>query len=85
MEIITSNKFDKKFLKLPVKIRTQFKERLNIFTHNPQNPVLKNHTLHGKMSGRKSFAINGDYRVIYRLISHEVIEFINIGTHNQVY
>lgn len=40
MDIITSNKFDKSFLKLPVKIRLQFKERLNIFTNNPQNSVL---------------------------------------------
>lgn len=85
MKIDSSNKFDKKFLKLPVKIRVQFSERLTMFIANPQDPLLKNHSLHGKMSGRKSFAINGDYRVIYRLISHEVIEFINIGTHNQVY
>ena len=85
MDIITSNKFDKKFLKLPTKIRVQFSERLKIFVENPQDPMLKNHPLHGKMSGRKAFAINGDYRVNNRLISHEVIEFISIGTHNQVY
>ena len=85
MKIITNRAFNKKFLKLPVKIRIQFNSRVELFKKNPANPLLKNHTLHGDMSGLKAFSINGDYRVIYARINDDQIILLSIGSHNQVY
>ncbi len=85
MKIITNRAFDKKFLKLAPKIRAQFNNRVELFKENSSNPLLKNHALHGDMSGLKAFSINGDFRVIYATINYETVIFLSIGTHNQVY
>ncbi len=85
MKIITNRAFDKKFLKLSTKIQVQFSKRVELFKENPANPLLKNHILHGGMSGLKAFSINGDYRVIYARINDDQIILLSIGTHNQVY
>lgn len=85
MQIVRTKIFKKNFDKLPSKIKMQFNERFLLFLENSSNPLLRNHALHGEMSGRKAFSISGDYRAIYRVVDHETLVFLNIGTHNQVY
>lgn len=85
MQIVRTDFFKKNYKKLPLKIQIRFNERLELFLGNPSHPLLKNHALHGDMSGRKAFSITGDYRVIYRIADHGTLVFLNIGTHNQVY
>lgn len=66
------------------KLDEQFRLRRKLFISDPGNPILKDHSLSGKMKGHRSFSITGDIRVIYYV--HEGIAyFVNIGTHNQVY
>lgn len=62
----------------------KFEERLVLFLKKPDNPILKDHKLVGKMNGYRSFSIGGDLRVIYRIIG-DTLELYDIGTHNQVY
>ena len=66
------------------KLDTKFKERAAIFSRNPENPVLKDHSLRGKRSNCRAFSITGDIRVVYR-IENNTAYFIDIGSHNQVY
>lgn len=37
------------------------------------------------MLGKRSFNITGDIRVVYREIDKNTVEFLDIGTHPQVY
>ncbi|MBI4157747.1 type II toxin-antitoxin system mRNA interferase toxin, RelE/StbE family [Candidatus Woesebacteria bacterium] len=62
----------------------RFEKRLNLFLENPQNPLLKDHRLIGKMRDYRAFWVTGDVRVVYKIEAEEV-ELYDIGTHNQVY
>lgn len=85
MQIIFTERFKKKFNKLPKKIQDQFEKRLEIFVCDSLNPILKIHPLHGNLAGLRAFSVNGDYRVVYRLISKDTAKLVDIGTHSQVY
>jgi len=47
--------------------------------------VLNDHPLHSKLQGCRAFSITKDIRVIYQIIDDNLVRFLNIGTHNQVY
>lgn len=51
---------------------------------NSRNPLLHDHQLKGGKSGYRSCSITGDIRLLYR-ITGDIIELLDIGTHNQVY
>ncbi len=64
----------------------RFRERLNLFMEDRFNPILQDHSLEGSKSTFHAFSITGDIRVIYKIKEDdEVIQLIDIGTHNQVY
>lgn len=63
----------------------KYKQRLLLFMSNSSSPILKDHGLIGKMKDFRSFSITGDIRVIYQQESEDIINFIDIGSHNQVY
>ncbi len=85
MVITTHKQFDKAYVRLPDKIKQQFKERRDLFLQDPHHPTLRNHTLVGKYIGYRSINITGDYRVIYKHINEQTVVFARIGTHNQLY
>lgn len=76
--------FQKKFSRLDKKIKTAFKIKLALFLENPRHPLLRNHSVEKAFPGCRSLNITGDYRTIFRE-STASIEFINIGTHSQLY
>lgn len=84
--------FSKKFLKQlkssPQKIRLAFRQRYELFIHNPFDPLLNNHALTGNYSDKRSININGDWRAIYsqqQIDEGVLIIFELLGTHNQLY
>jgi addiction module RelE/StbE family toxin len=62
----------------------KFKERVAIFINNPSSPIIKDHQLKGDKSKFRAFWIGGDLRISYKRNGSE-IEFMDVGTHNQVY
>ena len=88
MKILTHKTFDKHFRKRILsnpKLVTRFEERVAIFTEDPQNPLLKDHPLTGSQTGHRAFWITGDIRVVYEPVDEDTVNFLDIGTHNQVY
>ena len=75
--------YKKRILPYP-KLDKKFEERLNLFLHDSQNPILKNHKLSGSLKGLRAFSISGNIRVVYRIVK-DVVELYDIGSHNQVY
>jgi len=67
------------------KVKLQFEKRTDLFKIDRNNSLLKDHGLVGDKQGLRSFSISGDFRVIYRLVSEELVEFLDVGSHNQVY
>ena len=66
------------------KLAKQFELRLSLFMQGVRDYPLDDHALIGTMKGLRAFSVGGDIRVVYRETS-EYYEFLDIGSHNQVY
>jgi len=87
MNIVWHRNFKKHYKKrvLPYSnINLKFKKKVKIFVENSKNLILKDHQLTGNKKEFRSFWITGGIRVTYK-IKRDVIEFYDIGSHNQVY
>lgn len=84
MEIEFRKEFSKQYKRLPKSIQSKFNERLILFIESPTNPLLHLHTLKGIDYPIESINITGDYRAQF-LRTKNVISFIRIGTHSQLY
>lgn len=86
MKIAYSRRFIKEFKRCPKKIQIAFKERLELFVANQSHPLLNNHVLIGEWRRCHSINITGDWRALYQeLEGGELIFFIILGTHSQLY
>ncbi len=86
MQIEYSKKFIKEFKKCPNDIKKSLKEKLNIFIINKYDPILNNHNLSGKLKNYRSININSNWRAVFEeLKKGEIVYFITIGTHSQLY
>lgn len=85
MEIQYSSKFKKQYKKLPKKIREQFRDRLTLFVENQHHPQLRVHKLSGNFEDLWSINISGDIRAIFDKHEKEIILFIAIGSHSELY
>jgi addiction module RelE/StbE family toxin len=66
------------------KLVKQFEQRLKLFIDGVRDYPLDDHALIGTMKGLRAFSIGGDLRVVYR-DTETHYEFLDIGSHNQVY
>ncbi|MEK7561637.1 MAG: type II toxin-antitoxin system mRNA interferase toxin, RelE/StbE family [Patescibacteria group bacterium] len=66
------------------KLVKQFEERLLLFIEGVSNYPVYDHSLGGKLTGKRAFSIAGDVRVVYKIVDGVCI-FVDIGSHNQVY
>lgn len=85
MKVYFSKVFDKNYKKLQSKIMRKVDERIILFSQNPMNPILNNHSLHGKYNGCRSINISGDLRAVYKMIDQDIAFFVAFGTHSQLY
>ncbi|MHB8913548.1 MAG: type II toxin-antitoxin system RelE/ParE family toxin [Minisyncoccota bacterium] len=85
MIVAYSKKFQKNYKKLPLKLQEQFKLRRNLFLTAPFDPTLNNHSLHEPYSGCRSINITGDYRAIFYHENPDIVRFITIGTHHELF
>lgn len=83
--ILLHKHFEKRYSKLPKKVKDAFKKRRNLFLEDTDNLILGVHTLHGEHRGYKSFNVTGDIRVIYKEIGREIFLFADIGSHGELY
>ncbi len=85
ISIIFHRDFEKKYIKLSQKDKQRIKERIRIFKEDIFNPILNNHPLEGKYKGYRSINITGDLRIIYKLQNINVIIFVAINNHSNLY
>ena len=84
MNISYSKNFMKQAKKLAPETRKRLIERIELFSDNPLNPILRNHALKGKYKEYRSIDVSGDIRALYLQKEHEAI-FDAVGTHSQLY
>ncbi|MDO4773898.1 MAG: type II toxin-antitoxin system RelE/ParE family toxin [Candidatus Saccharibacteria bacterium] len=85
MQIRYLKSFKKQYRALPAKFQKQFDDRLRLFMTDSSAPILRIHPLRGTFSGYWSMNISGDLRAIYRRDGDEIVIFVLIGTHSQLY
>jgi addiction module RelE/StbE family toxin len=85
MKVILHRSFKKQYRKTSVKIRKKFEERLILFMSEPDNSLLSNHALHGDRAGQWSINVTGDWRAIYEVKDGDVVTFVDIDTHSNLY
>lgn len=88
MKIVYDPAFWEKFKKTNVRICKSVKERLLLFSKNPNNPNLNNHVLKKEFKNYRSIDITNDWRAIYKETKMEeetVAYFIIFGTHKELY
>lgn len=81
MIIRISSKFKKVYEKLPNYVREKAKEKEKLFRTDPFDDRLETHKLHGKYKEYWSFTVTGQYRIMFVFTDKNVVDFINIGTH----
>lgn len=85
MKIVFHKSFEKKYKKLPNKIKLKIKETNILFVKDPYNVALNNHALHGKYAGYRSINITGNVRIIYKFLDKDTVIFSEIGTRSELY
>ncbi len=85
MRIIFKKSFIKQYKKLPSKIKQKVQERNVLFGKDRYNPIFNNHTLQGKYMGYRSISVSGDLRIIYKSLDTDIVLFVEIGTHSNLY
>ncbi len=85
MKIILHKNFLKRYQKLQHGEQQKTDERILLFQQNSFHPLLDNHALHDPYRGCRSINITGDLRAIYKEIGADLIHFIELGTHHELY
>jgi addiction module RelE/StbE family toxin len=80
--IIYSNGFKERFLRLPKNIAELAIKKEGIFIENPFHSSLRLHELKGNLRGLWSISVNMKYRIIFKYMSNGDILFISIGSHD---
>jgi len=81
MVIRATSKFKKSYKNLPKNVKDKAQEKEKIFRIDPFNSQLDTNKLHGKYKDYWAFTIVGQYRIMFSFTEKDVVDFINIGTH----
>lgn len=82
-----SRQFKKSFAKRVAsnpKLLKAFDKSYGLFTNGARKYPINDHALIGEMRGLRAFSAANDLRVVYRE-TQTSYEFLDIGSHNQVY
>ncbi len=85
MIISYSRTFRKNFKKQLFAVQNKFSERLELFGENPHHSQLGNHALGGEWLGCRSINVTGDIRAVFEEIDDNYVEFVDIGSHSELY
>lgn len=85
MQYILSKRFEKNFAKLPKPVKKKVLTVLQKFVDDPLDPSLRSHRLSGKWNDHFSINVTGDVRAIYVYIKDDIVHFVAVGTHSELY
>ncbi|MBI4138009.1 MAG: type II toxin-antitoxin system mRNA interferase toxin, RelE/StbE family [Candidatus Wildermuthbacteria bacterium] len=85
MKILLHRHFEKQYKKLLPDEQRRFKERRDLFLEDEFHSSLNNHALRGKYAGCRSISVGGDLRVVCKRIAPDIVIFVIMGTHSELY
>jgi len=87
MKIVFTTRFRRSYERLVAKnekIEAVFAEHMSLFSKKSMDSSLKDHALHGKLKGYRTFSLGYDLRALYRKTRPAYI-FFDIGTYDDIY
>ena len=81
-DIEYSSHFERAFRKLPKEIQIKAVKQEYSFREDCFNPKLKTHKLKGDLEGLWAFSIDYSYRILFRFVGKNTVEFDNAGRHS---
>ncbi len=85
IRIYFSRKFNKSFKKLSREIKEKALILVEIFQNNPFAPTLHSKRLQGKLNNLFSFRITRDYRLVFRFVAKNEVEFLLLKHRKDIY
>jgi addiction module RelE/StbE family toxin len=85
MRILFHRDFRKSYKKLRQNERRKADDRIRLFETDMSHPLLNNHELHNPYEGCRSINVTGDIRAVYEQIGSDIMHFIALGTHSELY
>lgn len=82
MKVVYTSNFVRQYNKLPLNLRGEIKEKIDLFKIDQRHPFLKTHKLSGKFDGYFSFSVNYAYRIIFMYDAKDVIALLSVGDHD---
>jgi addiction module RelE/StbE family toxin len=80
--IYYTSRFEKRFKKLPNRIKKLAIKKEKLFRTDFTSPMLKTHALSGELKGFYSFSVNYHYRIMFKFEKTDEVTFIDVGTHS---
>jgi mRNA-degrading endonuclease YafQ of YafQ-DinJ toxin-antitoxin module len=80
-----SDIFNKHLKAAPREIRSAFFDTIQLFIADRSNPYLRDHALKERRSCLRSIDVTDDWRALYKSEPGEVVIFVDLGTHDQLY
>ena len=85
LAVVFHSSFKKKYKKLRIGEQARCDTRLLLFEQNSFHSLLDTHPLHGEYAGFWSIKIGGDLRAVYEYLGADVVRFVDLGTHSNLY
>lgn len=85
MKLIYTSRFQKNMRLLSKSQKVLVREQLFFFLKNRSDSSLRDHALSGNLSAYRSFSVDADLRVLYRVVNPTCIKLMDIGPHSKVY
>ncbi|CUQ68281.1 type II toxin-antitoxin system RelE family toxin [Candidatus Nitrospira inopinata] len=85
LELSTTATFDRLFRKLSKPIQRKAAAKTDLFRENPFHPSLHSEKLHPKHHEVWSFRVDRAYRIVFKFLGPNHVEFRYIGHHHSIY
>ncbi len=80
-KVLYTPQFEKKWQKLPAKVRKKAVRQEKLFRQNVFHSALLTHKLAGKIADYWSFSLDYHTRVVFRFLKEGEVLFVDVGTH----
>ncbi len=85
MNLFASEKFKRKYKKLPKAVKLKAEKQEEIFLTNPFDPRLDMHKLHGKDKDHWAYSVDRRIRIKFAFFDDSTVLYLDVGTHDDVY
>ncbi len=85
MDVVVTDEFRKRYLKLPTAVQKKAEKQEALFRTNPFYPSLHTEKLEPKSKEIWSIRVDRSYRIALRFIDGNTALFLTIGPHDWIY